>query len=165
MSDATQPETADRSGSDAPTCSPSSLTPETDAHWKAIEGSGFWNNNRTRLAMEKMERERNEARHQLLAIFAREHLTCGWCGEMMHAPPGFHPPMTTEKLKATVRLHLLECPKHPIRETEKELEELITAARAVVNRWDTPPATAKYINQLRAILPENVGGEARCEKP
>ena len=116
--------------------------------------------------MEKMERERNEARHQLLAIFAREHLTCGWCGEMMHAPPGFHPPMTTEKLKATVRLHLLECPKHPIRETEKEREELSTAARAVVNRWDTPlwkdvPATAKYINRLRAILPENADVDAR----
>lgn len=68
--------------------------------------------------------ERDEARHALLTLHAREHLTCGWCGDMMHAPPGFTPPMTTEKLKQTVKIHMLDCPKHPIRETEREFEEL-----------------------------------------
>ena len=39
-----------------------------------------------------------------------------------------------------------------------EYEKLIEAARAVVNRWDTPhwknvPATAEYINDLRNALP------------
>lgn len=71
----------------------------------------------------KLEMERDEARMSLMAMLARETLTCGWCGEMMHAPPGFRPPMTLEKLQATVRLHILDCPKHPIRETERELEE------------------------------------------
>lgn len=40
------------------------------------------------------------------------------------------------------------------------------AARAVVDRWDTPlwkdaPATAGFINRLRALLPENASGDAR----
>lgn len=77
----------------------------------------------------KVERERDEARLALLAQMAREHLTCGWCGDMMHAPPGFTPPMTTEKMKLTVKIHMLDCPKHPIRETEREVEEL----RAVIH--------------------------------
>jgi hypothetical protein len=129
-------------------------TPRTDAH-QAKDGMAhdwLW-----REFACKLECELSEARHQLLAIFAREHLTCGWCGEMMQAPPGFTPPMTTDKVKAAVRIHILDCPKHPIRETERELEDLIAAARAVVNRWDTPlwknvPATAEYINRLRAAV-------------
>lgn len=80
----------------------------------------------------KMERERDEARMKILAQMARETLTCGWCGDMMHAPPGFTPPMTTEKLKLTVKLHMLDCPKHPIRETEKEVEELRSAIRETI---------------------------------
>jgi len=44
-------------------CSPYFFdTPETDAHWREIEGSGYWQNNRTRLAMEKLEHERNQYR-------------------------------------------------------------------------------------------------------
>lgn len=78
---------------------------------------------------EKLERERDEARHELLAQFARDHLTCGWCMEMMQAPPGFTPPMTTAKLKTAVKIHLLDCPKHPLRETEREVEELRAAIR------------------------------------
>lgn len=42
----------------------------------------------------------------------------------------------------------------------RRVDELERAARALVNRWDTPlwkdaPATAEYINRLRALLPEN----------
>ena len=41
-----------------------------------------------------------------------------------------------------------------------ETMTLREAAQAVVDRWDTPlwkdaPATAEYINRLRALLPEN----------
>jgi hypothetical protein len=257
------------------------LTPETDAMVAAdlhdleddesCPASAYW---RMVELTRTLERERNEARHQLLAIFAREHLTCGWCGEMMDAPPGFTPPITTDNVKAAARIHILDCPAHPIRETERELAEvraqlreeqhlhtatlnerdrlageieairpaletmpaantllkalaaveapkgipirdalgdsrsyfpgtgcqcaarsesecgcpgvdwtprelrelrskyamhhaeaerlteLVHAARALVNRWDTPlwkdaPATAEYINRLRALLPEN----------
>ena len=39
-------------------------TPRTDAHWKDIEGSQFWRNNRTRIAMEQLERELAEALEQ-----------------------------------------------------------------------------------------------------
>lgn len=79
-------------------------------------------------------KERDEARHELLALFAREHLTCGWCGEMMQAPPNFSLPMTTEKLKTTVRLHLTDCPKHPMRELLEAGREIIEAARRSLPR-------------------------------
>jgi hypothetical protein len=88
--------------------------------------------------------ERDAARLELLGMIAREHLTCGWCGEMMQAPKSFTPPITTEKLKQTVRLHLLDCPAHPIRETERELaEERQTVA-------DTRAALAKVFAQRDA---------------
>ena len=83
-------------------------------------------------AAETLQKQLDEARHELLAIFAREHLTCGWCGEMMPAPPNFTPPMTTEFLKQTVRLHILDCPKHPIRENELEVCELRAAIHQTI---------------------------------
>lgn len=47
---------------------------------------------------------------------------------------------------------------------EREIEELREAAQALVDRWETPlwkdaPATAGFINRLRALLPENVYSE------
>ena len=95
-------------------------TPETDKLAKAWLGDAMapWNLAR------KLERERDAARLELLADRARQMVECGWCGEIMHAPPGFEPPMTREKLKQTVRLHLLDCPRHPIRETERDVAEL-----------------------------------------
>ena len=154
-------------------CSRSSNTPETDALVReTLEPPTVTDTMlaaKLTLKCQELESQRNEARHQLLAILARQHLTCGWCGEMMHAPPGFTPPMTTEKLKTAVRIHILDCPKHPIRETERELEDLIAAARAVVDRWDTPlwkdvPATAEYINRLRKLLPANETNTATGSK-
>lgn len=76
--------------------------------------------------------ERDKARHELIVLHAREHLTCGWCNDMMHAPPGFTPPMTTEKMKLAVRIHMLDCPKHPIRETERDHEELREQVRLTI---------------------------------
>lgn len=115
----------------------------------------------------KVERERDEARLALLAQMAREHLTCGWCGDMMHAPPGFTPPMTTEKMKLTVKIHMLDCPKHPIRETEREVEEL----RAVIHETiienlhlaDGEQCTLKKLKDAIGfeISPEN----AKCAAP
>jgi len=95
--------------------------------------------------------ELDEARLALLSQMAREHLTCGWCGDMMHAPPGFTPPMNTEKLKLTVKLHMLDCPQHPIRETERDLEELRSAIRNlrdVKGRHHTQQATEALFNLL-----------------
>ena len=71
-----------------------------------------------------LERQRNKARLALLAMRGRESLACGWCREISHAPPGFTPPMPVDKIKHATRLHMLDCPKHPARETEKELQEL-----------------------------------------
>jgi hypothetical protein len=78
--------------------------------------------------------ERDEARLQILALFARQHLTCGWCNEMMQAPPGFTPPMTTEMMTQTERRHLAVCPKHPIREVEKERDAAVAALSAIEER-------------------------------
>ena len=101
---------------------------ERDAFWNATTDSRGASDTPERdeaiLKCLKAQAERDEARHALLTLHAREHLTCGWCGDMMHAPPGFTPPMTSEKMKQTVKIHMLDCPKHPIRETERELEEL-----------------------------------------
>lgn len=99
-------------------------TPRTDRKQGLYECEACGNHVVPAEFARELERELAEAKHQLLAQFAREHLTCGWCGEMMSAPPGFTPPMTVEKLKKTVRLHLIDCPKHPIRETERELAEV-----------------------------------------
>jgi hypothetical protein len=56
--------------------------------------------------------------------------------------------------------------KYAMHHAEAErLTALVHAARAVVNRWDTPlwkdvPATAGFINRLRKLLPANVQGHA-----
>ena len=102
-------------------------TPETDAKRIDVAGSVTALMGMTDHAR-RLERERDEARMAILGQMARETLTCGWCGEMMHAPPGFTPPMTQEKLQLTVKTHILDCPKHPIRETERERDEAIFLA-------------------------------------
>jgi hypothetical protein len=103
-------------------------TPETDSKAFDWNDNGYPKRNSDGLYVysdfaRRLERERDEARMAILANMARETLTCGWCGDMMHAPPGFTPPMTLEKLQLTVKIHMLDCPKHPIRETERECEE------------------------------------------
>ena len=42
-------------------------TPRTDKHWEKIKGSGFWENNPTRLEMEQLERELAETQEKLAA--------------------------------------------------------------------------------------------------
>jgi len=111
-------------------------TPESDQEELQRGGDGHFHDYVKTDFARKLERELSEAKHQLLAIFAREHLTCGWCGEMMQAPPGFTPPMTTDKVKAAVRIHILDCPKHPIRETERELAEVLEQRDALVEALD-----------------------------
>lgn len=110
----------------------------------------------------KMERERDDARLALLSRDAREMLECGWCGEIMPAPPGFQPPMTHDKLKQTVRLHLLDCKKHPVREVERELEETrkereeaIAALHDAISRplGVVPVSADKFYDPKRITLP------------
>lgn len=99
-------------------------TPQTDKAWSFAQGETVidWDA-RKRRTCARIEEDFNEARLELLAYFAREHLTCGWCGEMMPAPKGFTPPMTAEKVEQIARLHMIDCPDHPIRETERVLAE------------------------------------------
>jgi hypothetical protein len=81
--------------------------------------------------IKELETERDILRVQILEIMAREHLTCGWCGEMMSAPPGFVPPLTTETMRETVKLHIKSCKCHPIREVEADRD----LWRAEAERW------------------------------
>jgi len=119
----------------------------------------------------KMERERNQARLIQLESSFREMVMCGWCRDMMHAPPGFVPPMTPEKRETMVRLHLLECPKHPIRETERELEELREQARLTImenlHLADGDVCTLKRLKDAIGFMmpPENAQSEAAAPAP
>ena len=139
------------------------MTPETDAatlRANDIDGGGEFDAVHVQVS-KRLERERDEARLAILTQMAREHLTCGWCGDMMHAPPGFTPPMTTEKLKQTVKIHMLDCPKHPIRETEREVEEaeakLEELRQAVRNVRDVKGRhhTQLALERLIALLTKN----------
>lgn len=75
--------------------------------------------------------------------------------KIMPPPPGFEPPMTVEKHKATVLSHLMECPKYPARETERELAE----ARAQRDRL--AEALKGYMTATYALRPsERTRGSA-----
>lgn len=136
MSD-TQKQTDGLAGSDAPTCSPSSLTPETDAmvasdlhHLEDDEtcpASAYW---RMVELTRTMERERDEWHYNAMRRLAVEMLSCMWCGELVHAPKGFVPgsPLTKDQRAQAYREHVSTCKKHPVREAEKLVRRLLNYA-------------------------------------
>ena len=168
MSDTPQADNAADSGSDAPTCSPSSLTPETDAlvaadlhHLEDDEtcpASAYW---RMVELARTMERERDEWHCNAMLKLAVKMLSCMWCGELVHAPKGFvsGSPLTKDQRAQAYREHVSTCPAHPIRDTEKELEE----ARSVAAYW-RDVATGEFAKS--AELPwEKSPGNAIVEQP
>ena len=87
-------------GLDETNCSASSDTPETDAHWAAIDGSAYATGHPGRKLMEKLERQRNAAWKTLREI--RELV------------------VADESFGATVEALFAD----PLREAEAEIERL-----------------------------------------
>jgi hypothetical protein len=99
-------------------------TPETDAAYK----NHAWDMH-DHIPLEfarKLERERDEWQLNALLKLAVKQLACMWCGEIVHAPTGYEPgtPLSEDQRGQAYREHVATCPKHPIREVERERDEI-----------------------------------------
>lgn len=74
----------------------------------------------------KLERERDEWQMNALLKLAVKQLGCTWCGELVHAPTGYEPgtPLNDAQRAQAYQQHVATCPAHPIRDVERERDEM-----------------------------------------